>query len=168
MRSSGKNGLLFTLLLTAFVVLVNGEESVQQEGDDVAVSNSANDDSSIMVVADNNNEDDIHILDHRHHHHRRRRRPLQMFVLSEPSPITYTSGQSLRFKSLLQHFVEHGHPDDELHLITADVVHPKHEDDNTNMTITTKNNRKHSFMSVLQDCYSFPPFSPVAFAICPW
>ena len=50
-------------------------------------------------------------------------RPLKICILSEPSPITYVSGQSGRFRALLQHLTEH-HPNDQVHLVTADVSHP--------------------------------------------
>jgi sulfoquinovosyltransferase len=48
---------------------------------------------------------------------------LHVAVLTEPSPITYMSGQSARFRILLQHLVEN-YPNDQVHLVTAEVVHP--------------------------------------------
>jgi sulfoquinovosyltransferase len=50
-------------------------------------------------------------------------RPLKILVLTEPSPITYMSGQSLRFYTLLQHLAEE-YPMDQVHLITVEKVHP--------------------------------------------
>jgi sulfoquinovosyltransferase len=49
--------------------------------------------------------------------------PLRIIILSEPSPITYVSGQSLRFRTLLQHLVQ-SYPDDQVHLVTSEKNHP--------------------------------------------
>jgi sulfoquinovosyltransferase len=49
--------------------------------------------------------------------------PLRIIILSEPSPITYISGQSLRFRILLQHLVQ-TYPDDQVHLVTSEKIHP--------------------------------------------
>jgi sulfoquinovosyltransferase len=48
--------------------------------------------------------------------------PLKILVVTDPSPITYMSEQSLRFYTLLQHLVEE-YPEDQIHLITAENVH---------------------------------------------
>ena len=45
--------------------------------------------------------------------------PMRVLILSEPSPITYTSGQSMRFRTLLEHIV-HKYPRDTVHLVTCE------------------------------------------------
>jgi len=45
--------------------------------------------------------------------------PMKIMVLSDPNPITYISGQSMRFRTLLEHIV-HNHPDDTVHLVTCE------------------------------------------------
>ena len=50
--------------------------------------------------------------------------PLKIFILSEPSPITYMSGLSVRFQVLMEHLVEY-YSQDEVHLITSERVYPK-------------------------------------------
>lgn len=49
--------------------------------------------------------------------------PLKIMILTDPSPITYLSGQSIRFRTLLQHLV-HFYPEDQVHLVTTDKIHP--------------------------------------------
>lgn len=44
-------------------------------------------------------------------------------IITEPSPITYCSGQSGRYRSLMQHFTDH-HRAVQLELITCEEVHP--------------------------------------------
>ncbi len=48
---------------------------------------------------------------------------LRIMILMDPSPITYLSGQSMRFRILLRHLVD-VHPNDQIHLVTAEQVHP--------------------------------------------
>lgn len=50
-------------------------------------------------------------------------RPLKILVAAEPSPITYLSGFAVRFRMLL-HYLVQKYPDDQVHLITADKLHP--------------------------------------------
>lgn len=50
--------------------------------------------------------------------------PLKIAIFIDPSPITYISGQSMRFRTLLQHLANNTHPQDEIHLVTTDQVHP--------------------------------------------
>ena len=45
--------------------------------------------------------------------------PMRVLILSDPSPITYTSGQSMRFRTLLEHIV-HKFPCDNVHLVTCE------------------------------------------------
>jgi sulfoquinovosyltransferase len=44
---------------------------------------------------------------------------MKIMILSDPSPITYMSGQSMRFRTLLEHIV-HMFPHDRVHLVTCD------------------------------------------------
>jgi sulfoquinovosyltransferase len=46
-------------------------------------------------------------------------RPMRILILTEPSPLTYVSGQSVRFCALLQHLSEE-YPSDQVQLITVD------------------------------------------------
>ncbi|KAL7560773.1 hypothetical protein ACA910_005340 [Epithemia clementina (nom. ined.)] len=47
---------------------------------------------------------------------------LHVLVLSEPSPITYWSGQTARFRLLLPHLAQH-HPQDTVRLVTCEKAH---------------------------------------------
>jgi sulfoquinovosyltransferase len=49
-------------------------------------------------------------------------RPLRIGIWCVPTPITYLSGQSIRFRTLLQYLCEN--TNDKVHLVTSEVVHP--------------------------------------------